>query len=256
MKTKYLIISLIFLSFSLFGQTDSTKIKLNLALGGNYTGGNFSLYSFYIKSSVSAEWKNNELNLSPNFQYSQIANDGVNFKLREREFYYNLSYTRRWNNFRVLAYNEAENSFLRKVNFRTSAGLGAGYKFIKTKSVELDLSEIILPELLFSNLGSNFDNIAIRLSTRLKFSYTFKNFKISSITIFQPSVYTLKNGDTWIRPADNINLRSLNNIEFTPFSWFSIGLGNEVIYQTYSSSIDATIRPVDYNFSVFFRFKN
>lgn len=246
---------LIFLSLSLFGQTDTTKIGMNLSLGGNYTGGNFSIYSFYIKSSLTGEWKNNELNLSPNFQYSQIANDGVNFKLRERELYYNLSYTKRWNNFRALLYNESENSFLRKVDFRTSAGMGVGYKFIKTKQVELDISELVLPEFLLSTFGNDFDNFAIRLSTRLKFVYNHKNFKISSITLFQPSLYTIKNGNIHINFVDNINLRSSNSIEYSPFNWFSIGIGNEVILQTYSASINPNVRPVDYNLSLFFRFK-
>lgn len=225
-------------------------------MGGNYTGGNFSLYSFFIKSSISAEWKNSEFGFSPNFQYSQIANDGLNFRLREREFYYNLSYTRRIKQIRFILYNESENSYLRKIDFRTSAGLGLGYKFIKNKNIELDISEIILPELLFSQIDSESDNFALRLSTRFKFVYTIKNFKFSSISLLQPSVYTIKNNLVLVNPSDNINFRSVNNIEYSPYNWLSVGIGNELIFQTYSPSIDSKIKPLDYNFSVFFKFKN
>lgn len=253
---KLVCILLIFLHLNLFSQTDTLKLKLNISLGGNYTGGNFSLYRINSRNSISLENKKNEFNFSPNFQYSQIATDGVNFKLREREILYSLSYTKRWENIRMIFYNESESSFLRKINFRTSAGLGPGFKIIQNKSIELDFSELILPEFLASNFGSDFDNFAIRLSSRLKFAFKSKNFSISSITLFQPSIFTLKSGDIVVKPKDNINLRSVNNIEYSPLSWFSFGIGNEVVFQTYSISINPDLKPVDYNFSIFFRFKN
>lgn len=255
MKSSFLVLFLFFCTFC-FSQTDSSKLKLNLSIGGNYTGGNFNLYTLFVKSSISKSWNKNEVSFSPNFQYSQISNDRINFKLREREVYYNLSYTKRWDNFRVLIYNEAENSFLRKIDFRGSLGIGAGVKIFKSDNLELDISEMILPEFLISNFGNDFDNFALRLSTRLKFVYSQNNFKLSSITLFQPSLYTIKNGDEIVYFKDNLNLRSLNSLEYSPLKWFSIGLNNEIIFQTYSNSIDSNVSPIDYNFSIFFRFKN
>jgi hypothetical protein len=252
----YILLLFSIISLSIFGQTDSSNFKVNTILGGNFSGGNFNLYSFYIKSSFSKSWVSNEVNFSPNFQFSKIANDKRNFLLREREFYYTLSYTKRWTKLRFLFYNESENSFLRKVDFRSSLGTGFGYKVFKDNNFELDISEMILPEFLISNFGSDFDNFAIRISTRFKIAYVKKGFKISSITIFQPSVYTIKNGHNLIPFVDNINLRSNNTIDYSPVNWFSIGLGNEVIYQTYSSSIDSQISPIDYTFFLYFRFKN
>jgi hypothetical protein len=247
---------LLFIHTFCFSQNDSSKLKLNLSIGGNYTGGNFNLYNLFVKSSLSKSWKDNEVYFSPNFQYSQISNDRVNFKLREREIYYNLSYTKRWDNFRLLVYNEFENSFLRKVDFRGSMGMGAGVKIFKKRNLELDVSEMVLPEFLLSNFGNNFDNFALRLSTRLKFVFSQNNFKLSSVSLFQPSLYTVKNGTDIINFKDNLNLRSLNSLEYSPLKWFSIGINNEVIFQTYSNSIDSNVSPIDYNISVFFRFKN
>jgi hypothetical protein len=255
MKLKFLFLFLFFWT-SCFSQDDSSKVKLSLSVGGNYTGGNFNLYTLFFRSNISKNWRKNEISFSPKIQYSKTSNDRINFKLRERELYYNLSYTKRWNNFRVLVYNEVENSFLRKVDFRGSLGVGAGLKIFQSKKLELDITEMILPEYLISNFGTNFDNFALRLSTRFKMIYSQKNFRLSSISLFQPSLYTVKNASQIIRFQDNINLRSVNSIEYSPLNWFSIGLNNEIILQTYSSSIDSKISPIDYNFSIFFRFKN
>ena len=252
----YIIIIFTILSLSIFGQTDSSNLKVNTTLGGTFSGGNLNLYSFYTKSSFSKNWNSNEINFSPNFQYSRISDDKRKFRLREREFYYTLSYTKRWNKLRFIFYNESENSFLRKVDFRSSLGAGFGYKIFKNNNFELDLSEMILPEFLISNFGSDFDNFAIRLSTRLKLVYNKNGLKFSSITIFQPSTFTIKNANNLIPFKDNLNLRSNNTIDYSPLNWFSIGLGNEIIYQTYSSSIDSKISPIDYTFFLYFRFKN
>jgi hypothetical protein len=231
-------------------------LKLNLSIGGNYTGGNFNHYTLFIKSSISKNWARNEVSFSPNFQYSQISNDRDRFKLREREVYYALSYTKRWNNFRLLIYNESENSFLRKVDFRGSMGVGVGMKIFKSQNLELDVSEMVLPEFLLSNFGNKFDNFALRLSTRLKFLFSKNNFRLSSVSLLQPSLYTIKNGTDIISYKDNFNLRSLNSLEYSPLKWFSIGINNEIIFQTYSNSINPDVSPIDFNFSVFFRFKN
>ena len=252
---KIIFFLLLFLSFESLSQVDTLRLKLNLTLGGSYTGGNFSLYRITTTSSLTLENKKNEITFLPSFQFSKTSNNGVSFILREREFLYSIFYTRRQNQVRFIFYNESESSFLRKINFRSSAGFGLGIKIIKNKSLELDFSELILPELLFSDFGNSFDNFATRLSSRLKFIFKIKSLTISSITLFQPSLLTLKSGNTLVKPKDNIILRSQNIIEFTPINWFSIGVGNDFIYQTYSVSINPNLKAFDYNLSIFLKFK-
>jgi hypothetical protein len=236
-------------------QIDSLKFKTELNLGGNISLGNFTTYNLIFRSENELRWNNIEINLNPKFQYSQISTAGI-LRLREREVYTTLSFTKRNNNWRFLFFGELEHTFLRKIDLRTSFGFGIGKKLIKTKNLELDISEVLLPEITISDFNNNrLDNFALRPSTRIKFVWEKTPLKFTSINLFQPSIYTVKNGGNIIPFVDNINARSLNNFEVSIAKHISLGVGTEVIIQTYPSSLNPTVMPVDWIISLFIKYK-
>jgi hypothetical protein len=253
---KYFFIALfLFLNSLLFSQTDSSKLKIEASLAGNATVGNFGSQALILRNNLEWNFKKLELSWSPKFQISQISTNGV-YKLREREIYSTFSLTGRNKNWKLLFFNEIEHTYLRKIDLRTSLGLGFGKKLIKNKEIELDISEVLLPEFTISQFGKQYDNLALRSSTRLKFVWTKNIFKFSSITLFQPSLLTYKNGGQFIEFKDNINLRNVNNIEINPMKWVSFGVGNEIIYQSYPNYVDPLIKPIDWIFFFSIKYKN
>lgn len=253
---KYFFISVLLLVNSiLFSQTDSSKVNFDVSLGGNATIGNFGSQALILRKNLEWNFKKIELSWSPKFQISQISTNGA-YKLREREIYSTFSLTHRIDKWRILFFNEIEHTYLRKVDLRTSLGIGLGKKLIKNKSIELDISEVLLPEFMISQFGKQYDNFALRSSTRLKFVWTKNIFKFSSITLFQPSLLTYKNGGQFIQFSDNINLRTVNNIEVNPMKWVSFGVGNEIIYQSYPNYVDPLVKPIDWIFFFTIKYKN
>lgn len=252
MKT-FICLFLCLFTLQSFSQVDSSKFTGNFSLGGNYTGGNFNSYSLYSKSDISREWKKNQLSWSPNLKYSQISSNGI-YQVREREVYSIFNYTRRLGDWKILFFNELSHSYLRKVDLRGSVGFGFGHKLINSGTIELDLSEIILPEFMISNFGKTYDNFALRSSTRLKFVYKKSNIKISSIVFYQPSLYTVRDENKVVPFRNNINFRSNTNFEVMVSKVTSVGLGNEVVYEAYSHSIDEKIKPLDYSIFFFVKF--
>lgn len=252
MKNLFCLLFTIF-SLSLLSQTDSLVVKKNLNLGGNYTAGNFNFYSLNIKPEIIAENKRNQLSVNSSFQYSQVQNTNQVYKIREREFYNSINYTRRFNEWRLIFFNESEQSFLRKIDLRGSLGLGLGHKLVKNSNLEIDLSQLFLPEYLLSNFGDEFNNFALRSSTRLKFVYKKNSIKFSSIGFFQPSLYTVKNNGKIIDFKDNINGRLNTSLEYLLKKGVSVGVNDQVVYQTYSSSINSSIKPLDHTLTFFLK---
>lgn len=252
MKNLFCLLFIIF-SINSFSQSDSLILKKNINIGGNFTQGNFNFYSLNIKPELTAENKKNQLSFNPSFQYSQIKNNNQIFQLRERELYSSINYTKRFNEWRIILSNETEQSYLRKVDLRGSIGLGVGHKLVKTNNIEIDLSQMILPEYLISNFGTQFNSFSIRYSTRFKLIYKKNNLKFSLITFIQPSLYTVKSEGQIIDFQDNINARSNANIEYSLQKWISIGISNQIIYQTYSASINKSIKPLDNTVNFFLK---
>jgi hypothetical protein len=239
---------------TLSAQLDTAKTTWQLGLGGNINGGNFTQYQGNARLNLVFTKGRHQWSLNPGGQYSLIQGT-MGLTLREREAYLNTQYTHRWQSLRVIFYAEGEHSYLRKVDLRGQLGLGIGYKLAKTSQFEMDISEIILPEFLNSGLGEQFNTLAIRLSTRLKIAYAKGGFKLSHITLIQPAVYSLREGNTQIPIGDNFNLRSNTTLEYPLKKWLLIGLGNEVIIQTYSAAVNPAIKPIDYSFSIQIKIK-
>lgn len=230
-------------------QTDSLKTTWNLQLGGNLSGGNFQQYTLNSRLQFTLNKGPHEWSLQPGGQYSLIQG-ATGLALRERELLVNTQYTHRLGRFRWILYTEGEHSYLRKVDLRGSSGLGLGYKPINSKRLELDGSLLLMPELLLSSLGPAFNNFAIRASTRIKLQYNRGGLRVSQTTLIQPAVYSIKEGDKLIQPRDNFNLRSITLLDLTVTKWFLIGVSGEVIVQTYTSSINPLVKPLDYTVSL------
>jgi len=243
-------------SVGCYAQIDSSKTKFDCGLGANITGGNYTSYTGNIKTNVSRDWNSNQINWSPSFEYSRISNNGQ-LQLREREIYSNLNYVRSMKEFKFYLFNEVEHSYLQKVDFRGSLGVGLGHKVIKTKEFEFDLSEMIMGESMVSNFGNAYDNLAVRSSTRLKLKWSNDKLKFSSISFFQPALYTVKNGGGVVRFNDNINFRSNTTFESKISKMFSLGVGNSITYEAYSHSISlqnsVITKPLDYTFYFFIK---
>ena len=147
--------------------------------------------------------------------------------------------------FKIYLFNEMEHSYLQKVDFRGSLGLGLGHKVIKTNIFELDLSEMIMVESMISNFGTDYDNLAVRSSTRLKLKWSNSRVKFNSVSFFQPALYTVRNSGV-VRFSDNINFRSNTTFESKISKIFSLGVGNSITYEAYSHSISLITKPLDY----------
>jgi hypothetical protein len=240
------------ISIGSYAQIDSSKTNFDCALGANVTGGNYTSYTVNIKSNISKDWKSNQINWSPSFEYSKISNNG-DMQLREREIYSSLNYVRSMKEFKFYLFNEMEHSYLQKVDFRGSLGLGFGHKIVKTKSFEFDISEMVMGESMLSNFGRNSDNIAVRSSTRLKLKWSNGKLKFNSISFFQPALYTVKNGGDVVSFNDNLNFRITTTFESKISKLFSLGLGNSLTYESYSHSIKASTNPLDYTFYFFIK---
>jgi hypothetical protein len=247
MKT---VICLIFCLFTLqsFAQSDSSKINLDASIGGNATGGNYNSYTSYVKSNLSKTWNSNQLNWSPSFEYSKISNNG-NWQLKEKEIYSNFNYVKNVKSFKFYLFNEFEHSYLQKVDLRGSLGIGVGHKIISNNNITIDISEVIQPETMISSFGKLYDNFAIRSSTRLKLKWTKSIFSFNSVSFFQPSLYTVKNGGDVVNFNNNINFRSNTTFDIKVYKLISIGLGNQVTYESYTHSINPSTKPLDYQFS-------
>jgi hypothetical protein len=106
---------------------------------------------------------------------------------------------------------------------------------------------------MVSSFGQKYDNFRIRSSTRLKMKFTSGLFKFQSVTFYQPSLYTVKNGGTIINFKDNINWNNQSSIELQLNKLFSMGLGDNLTYESYTHSIKPTYKPLDTNFFFFIK---
>ena len=235
------------LSFEVYAQRDTT-LKFSNSIGGNITGGNYYSYTGNIKSELSKDWKNSQLNWSPNFEYSQISTDGK-LQLREREVYSNFNFVKNIKSSKFYFNNEFEHSYLQKVDLRASLGAGLGHKIINSSKFQSDISELIMPEFMMSNFGKIYDNFAIRSSTRLKIKWSNSKSKINFICFYQPSLLTIKdiNGNATKVPFNNnVNFRGTVSFETKVSKLWSLGIGNSITYESYSHSIDNSVKPLDY----------
>jgi len=248
MKKIYFSLLLIFLTNRLYSQTCSFMI------GGNFTSGNLLSYGINLRANLNSNDKKvNQIVFTPSFDYGVISNQNGDFQLRRRETLSVLNYERSNKKFKFYVYNEIENSFLRKIELRSSFGTGVSYKLISSESTNFDISQLILPEIFLSSFSNKKDNWAIRLSTRIRFSKKIGRYKYSLLFLFQPSAYTELSDGRTVNIKDNTNIRCNTSYEYVLSKNLSVGLTGDLIIQTYTSYINPQVKPYDTNFNLFIK---
>ena len=213
---------------------DTTFVKGNVLLQGNYTSGNFNTYTIGTKADIRYVRNKSVFEAVGNFKYTKIGyitnNNTDSFLTKENEKYIDVSYSRfLTKRLKIITFSEVERSFLRKIDIRYNLGVGAGYKFINTKTTYFDISEVILPEVVIYN-SDKYNLTSLRYSTRVKFIYGFGSVHISNITLFQPSVWNSRG----IEYSENINIRSITTFDVNIYKSLSIGILDEYILQKYN----------------------
>jgi len=234
----------------LFGQilpafsqdTIRKKTTGSAQVGFSASGGNLVLYTTNFKGEIKQESSIVEWSINSSFTYG-VNLTGGDRKTQNRESYLSAAFYKRWGNWKIVLFNENENSFLRKTIYRGNIGFGGAYKIVFKNGFEADLSQAILPEFYFSE--NNVDNkIALRSSSRLKFVWSKGPCTLTSVTLIQPAIYT----NPEVKSKDNFNLRSNSLFEVKVYKGISLGISNETIVQTYSSYLYPNIKPYDYRF--------
>jgi len=201
----------------------------------------------FSQDSTKVSW-----NLSPSFTFGQVDKQNTgNYVTNQRESYLTGNIAHKFGRHRILGTTEIENSHLKKIQFRGSLGIGYGYDIYRSKKFILLVSEAIMPEAYNSDVNLDRNAFSLRFSTRVKAEYIGK-IKITSITLFQPSVLTIPN----VPVHNNINLRSINSFELPIAKKISIGIVNNINMSTFSTYIDSSVKPIDWNVIFSVKLKN
>lgn len=243
-----------FLTFCLFlvlpFGTLAQTIKGSFALGGDANFGNFNSVGLTLRSELKKDTGDYTWAISPNYRWSKQSKPGESEYIKyEDELYLTSSLTKRWGNWKILGFNENERSYLRKIDLRISGGFGLGHSIIKNKNWDVNLSEVILPEYYWSGVNTEWNNFTVRASSRFKAEFNSKSFNFSSITLFQPAIFSSRE----VSFSDNLNLRSSNQVSYKIASGREIGLVYIGTYQGYPYYISKSIKPGQQNVSLFFK---
>lgn len=236
----------LFLSVNLMA-SDTSSIKGYVLLQGNYTSGNYNTYTIGSKFDIRYNSGNSIFEIFTSFKYTEngyireISNpQRDSFVLKENEKYDVISYAYIHNRFKFIMLSEQEQSYLRKIKSRYNLGVGIGYKFIATKNMYFEISEVLLPEQINYTI-SNDDITSIRYSTRAKFIYNKKPICISNISLFQPNIWNSKGVDY----SENLNIRNSSTFDVSIIKDLSLGLSDDYIMQSYVHKIFPNKRSYD-----------
>jgi len=251
MKKIILILLLLFITIINAQVKDTIKIKSDILLGINLSGGNKPIYGGSIKSNLFIFNSNFETTISPSFSINYTPDSNGDVVLTRREFYNTLSISKKIsNNFKLIGFSEVESSLVQKLNFRYNIGVGPGFKYYKNGN-EISISEVFLLESLNSNIESIDDYSLIRLSTRLKIIVKTKFGSVSFINLIQPAIYTNQDIDV----NKHMIFRSNNKIEFDINKNIKTGLTYDASYRSYTKYLVKTVKPFDWNTNFFIMYK-
>ena len=221
---------LVFILIHLFTHSQTGSFQL----GGYLSQGNFNAFNINTRLDIKQDSGKYTWNLHPSFTLSYYD------KIINREFYNSMSVDFRFNKkWKILIFNEDENSLSRKINYRGSLGIGISHKFLYD-NLMFDISEAILPELYLIN---SYNIKIIRLSTRVKFIYKKDKLILSSITLIQPSIFN--NIFNEIPYNKSLNIRSSNLVMIIITKKTSFGVGFDLINDGISSHITPKVKPLD-----------
>ena len=239
---------LCFISKAAFASNDS--LRNAIAMQGSYTSGNFNNYSLGLRTDSKFTNQSNNLEFSTIGKFTK-----VNYILREKEAYSNFTYSYTKTNKKILIFTENESSYLRKINWRGSIGLGYGYKFINKKDNLSEISEALMPERINFNYSPKLDSLnfinltSVRLSTKLKLILTKSNFKFSFITLIQPPIWNSIN----IGWSDNMIIRNSTSISVLISKSLQLGIVDDYVMNTYPANVLHIKKPYDNSMNFFIK---
>ena len=151
----------------------------------------------------------------------------------------NFAYSYAKNNRKIIVFSEDEYSFLKDIKYRSTIGIGYGYKFINKKEIIFDVSEALMSEIIKYKGKDEFKTL--RLSTRIKFILDKYPFNLSTITMIQPPI----SNSTYIEWKNNLIVRSSTSIGFYVTKKVQVGLVDDYIMNTYTAFRDNSKRQFD-----------
>ncbi len=233
---KYLILIIVILS----AQLSSAQTTKSLSLGADGSRGNFSSVGVTLKADLKKDAGKYQYAWVSTYRWSEQSAYGKNtLNLYENELYGTGSITKQLGKWKLMAFTEDEKSYLRKIRLRGSLGLGLGHSIIKARGFDVVISEVILPEYYWSSESVSKNNFTVRASTRFKFEYVKGIFKTSSVTLFQPAVFSTRD----VSFNDNLNLRSTNSISFKLNTVIELGVLYTISYQGYPHYLNKAVSP-------------
>lgn len=236
-----------FISLTVYSQT-----KSSIGIGGNISTGNTNIIGLNIKSSLSSlETDKHQWGISPNLVYTLIKENKGEYITKQRESYLTGSYSYKLKNSKILGFGELENSFLKKIDLRSSIGVGLGFDIIRKENITIIASEAIVIESYLSEINVDKNLKSLRISTRIKFEIK-KPIKFTSINLFQPGIAS----DPNVSFDDNINLRSNNTIEIPISKKISFNINCDINGSTYSRFVDSSVKSYDVITSLMITYKN
>ena len=246
-RTFFLIFTFIpLLSFS----QDTTRTKINLSLNYSNSSGNIDRTIFGARMDL-VSGKKTEFSFTPSWTYGTKTQNKV---VAENEILYNVSLHFRGNGNgkgkgKLMFFHDMERSNLRKIDMRTDAGIGVGFRLIGKKNLTLDLSEAILGEILDLRSPLWEELKSIRMSTRIKLKYKGK-FNLLFVGFIQPAVAQNPN---IIPLGDNMILRSLLTIDHPIGKSLSLGTTWNFVHQGFVPMVDPTLKSWDSNIQISLR---
>jgi hypothetical protein len=239
---------LLLVAVLLLAQISNGQIAKNLSLGADGARGNFSSLGLNVKAEIKKDTGKYAWSINSNYRWSEQSPYGTtSMNLYESELYTTANLTKDLGrNWKLMGFTENEKSFQRKINLRSSVGLGFGLSIIKTKKCTLNISELILPEYYSSSSNADMNNFTVRASTRFRFDAIHSLVKVSSITLFQPAIYS----DRQVSFNNNLNIRSTNSITLSLNKKYSIGLLYVLSYQGYPYYINKAVSPLQETASI------
>jgi|DEB19_MinimDraft_2_1074335.scaffolds.fasta_scaffold00326_2 hypothetical protein len=228
-----------------------SQTKIKIGIGANTSSGNANIIGLSSQFSLSREDSTRVWSIHPSFVYTLIKNNNNDWEERQRESYISGSYTQKFGRWKLIGIVEAENSALKKILIRGSSGIGVEYDILRKKQTTIALSNVIMPEIYQSEIPLVKDLFSVRSSTRFKIVWTGP-IKIQLVTFFQPAIWS----DQELDFLDNIQLRSINSIEFPISKKLSLTCYLNVNTSTFSHYINPKVESTDMNTSILFTYKN
>lgn len=236
----------------IWAQAVSAQVSNTISVGGDAFDGNYRSIGFTLKCDVKKAFTKYDLAGTAVYRWSKQSTYGTSTLLQyEDEPYLSANISRNFANFKFIGFTENQRSYMRKIDLRSSLGLGLGYIIFKDSLTDISISELLLPEYYWSSENRDYNNSTVRASTRLKIDVNRWLVKVSSTTMFQPALFSTR----IVSFSDNLNVRSTNSFEIQLSKKTSAGLIYTLSYEGYPYYINKAVKPLQQTASLMIKYK-